>query len=122
LILWRSARRENEQGLGELTQATAEGASCLDEALITKIFGASAAMRCAGSSCENRRTPIMQNLESYDGKSALYLFGGLALVVLGTGLIVSHPTIQKYLGQVGLNDLMQAAIPDVERYLKLRSM
>ena len=37
----------------------------------------------------------MQNLESYDGKSALYLFGGLALVVLGTGLIVSHPTIQK---------------------------
>jgi hypothetical protein len=64
----------------------------------------------------------MQNLESYDGKSALYLFGGLALVVLGTGLIVSHPSIKKYLGQMGLNDLVQAAVPDVERYLKLRSM
>jgi len=64
----------------------------------------------------------MQNIESYDGKSALYLFGGLALVVLGTGLIVSHPSIRKYLGQVDLGDLVQAAVPDVERYLKLRSM
>jgi len=64
----------------------------------------------------------MDKMESYDGKSALYLFGGLALVVLGTGLIVSHPSIQKYLGQMGLNDLVQAAVPDVERYLKLRSM
>jgi len=64
----------------------------------------------------------MEKTESYDGKSALYLFGGLALVVLGTGLIVSHPSIQKYLGQMGLNDLVQAAVPDVERYLKLRSM
>ena len=64
----------------------------------------------------------MQNIESYDGKSTMYLFGGLALVVLGTGLIVSHPSIQKYLGQIGLNDLVQAAVSDVERYLKLRSM
>lgn len=64
----------------------------------------------------------MQNIEPYDGKNALYLFGGLALVVLGTGLIISHPTVQKYIGQLGVNDLVQAAIPDVERYLKLRSM
>jgi len=64
----------------------------------------------------------MKNSESYDGKSALYLFGGLALIVLGTGLIVSHPTIQKQLGRLGLDDLVRAAIPDVERYLKLRSM
>lgn len=64
----------------------------------------------------------MEKTEPYDGKSALYLFGGLALVVLGTGLIVSHPAIQKYMGQMGLNDLVQAAVPDVERYLKLRSM
>ena len=64
----------------------------------------------------------MEKPEAYDGKSALYLFGGLALVVLGTGLIVSHPSIQKYIGQIGINDLVQAAVPDVERYLKLRSM
>ncbi len=64
----------------------------------------------------------MDNIESYDGKSAMYLFGGLALVVLGTGLIISHPSIQKYMGQMGLTDMVQAAVPDVERYLKLRSM
>ena len=64
----------------------------------------------------------MENLESQDGKSTLYLFGGLALVVLGAGLILSHPSIRKYLGQVGVGDLVQAAVPDVERYLKLRSM
>jgi hypothetical protein len=64
----------------------------------------------------------MQNLESHDGKSALYLFGGLALVVLGAGLIVSHPSIRRYLGEMGVGDLVQAAVPDVERYLKLRSM
>jgi hypothetical protein len=64
----------------------------------------------------------MENIESYDGKGALYLFGGLALVVLGTGLIVSHPSIRRYLGQMGVTDILQGAVPDVERYLKLRSM
>jgi hypothetical protein len=64
----------------------------------------------------------MENLESLNGKSALYLFGGVALVILGAGLIVSHPSIRKYLGEMGVGDLVQAAVPDVERYLKLRSM
>lgn len=64
----------------------------------------------------------MENLESLDGKSALYLFGGVALVILGAGLIVSHPSIKKYLGEMGVGDLVQAAVPDVERYLKLRAM
>lgn len=64
----------------------------------------------------------MENIESYDGKNALYLFGGLALVVLGTGLILSHPSIKRYLGQMNLTDMVQAAIPDVERYMKLKSM
>jgi len=64
----------------------------------------------------------MQNLDSYDGKGALYLFGGVALVILGAGLIASHPSVRKYLGQMGIGDLVQAAVPDVERYLKLRSM
>ena len=64
----------------------------------------------------------MENLDSYDGKGALYLFGGVALVILGAGLIASHPAVRKYLGQMGIGDLVQAAIPDVERYLKLKSM
>lgn len=64
----------------------------------------------------------MDNGESYDVKGTLCLFGGLALLVVGTGMIISHPSIRKYLGQMGLTDMAQAAIPDIERYLKLRSM
>ena len=64
----------------------------------------------------------MENLDAYDGKSTLYLFGGVALVILGAGLLASHPIVRKYLGEMGVNDLVQAAVPDVERYLKLRSM
>lgn len=64
----------------------------------------------------------MENQDSFDGKGALYLFGGVALVIFGAGLIASHPTVRKYLEQMGVSDLVQAAVPDVERYLKLRSM
>jgi hypothetical protein len=64
----------------------------------------------------------MENHDSFDGKGALYLFGGVALVIFGAGLIASHPTVRKYLEQMGVSDLVQAAVPDVERYLKLRSM
>jgi len=52
----------------------------------------------------------------------LYLLGGVALVVFGAGLILSNSTARRYLGQVGLGDLTQMALPDFERYMKLRSM
>jgi hypothetical protein len=64
----------------------------------------------------------MENNNSYDLQGTLCLFGGVALLVVGAGLIVSHPSIRRYLGQIGLGDIVQAAVPDVERYLKLRSM
>jgi hypothetical protein len=64
----------------------------------------------------------MDNSDSNDLRSALCLFGGLALVIAGTGLLISHPVVKRYLGQMGLSDLAQAAVPDIERYLKLRSM
>lgn len=63
----------------------------------------------------------MENNESYD-KGTLFLFGGLALVIVGTGFIVSHPAIRKYLGQASIGDLVEAAAPDLERYLKLKAM
>ena len=59
---------------------------------------------------------------SSDMQGALYLFGGIALVIFGAGLLASHPAVKKYLGHIGAGDLIQAAIPDVERYLKLRAM
>jgi hypothetical protein len=55
-------------------------------------------------------------------RDTLYMLGGVALVVFGAGLILSNPMARRLLGQVGLGDIAQAAIPDVERYMKLRSM
>jgi hypothetical protein len=55
-------------------------------------------------------------------KDTLYILGGAALVLLGAGLLLSNPTVRKALGQFGVGDLLGAAVPDMERYLKLRSM
>jgi hypothetical protein len=55
-------------------------------------------------------------------KETLYMLGGVALVVFGAGLILSNPSIRRYLSQLGIGSLAQATMPDVERYLKLRAM
>ena len=55
-------------------------------------------------------------------KDTLYMLGGVALVVVGAGLVLSNPTVRRYLGQVGLGNFASAAIPDIERYFRLRSM
>ena len=55
-------------------------------------------------------------------RDTLYLLGGVALVVFGAGLILSNPKIRKLLGQAGLGNIASAALPDIERYLRLRSM
>ena len=55
-------------------------------------------------------------------QDTLYMLGGAALIVFGTGLILSNPIVRRYLGQLGVGNLMQAALPDVDRYLKLRNM
>jgi hypothetical protein len=60
--------------------------------------------------------------ESSETKDMLMAIGGVALVVFGVGLIMSHPFVRRYLGSSGLGGLAAAAIPDLERYLKLRSM
>ena len=55
-------------------------------------------------------------------KDTLFMLSGVALVVFGTGLILSNPIARRYLGQFGIGDLAQAALPDLDRYLKLRAM
>jgi hypothetical protein len=55
-------------------------------------------------------------------RDTLYMLGGAALILFGTGLILSNPMVRRYLGQLGVGNLMQAALPDVDRYLKLRNM
>lgn len=58
----------------------------------------------------------------FSDKDTLYMLSGVALVVFGAGLILSNPIARKYLGQFGVGNLAQAALPDLDRYLKLRSM
>jgi hypothetical protein len=60
--------------------------------------------------------------DARDTRDTLFLLGGAAMVVFGAGLILSTPIIRRYLGGAGVGNLVQAAIPDFERYLKLRSM
>ena len=65
---------------------------------------------------------IMNRAEETNGKDTLYMLGGVALVIVGAGLVLTNPTVRKYLGQVGLGDFASAALPDIERYFRLRSM
>jgi hypothetical protein len=57
-----------------------------------------------------------------DTRDTLFLLGGAALMVFGAGLILSTPVVRRYLGSANLATLLQAAGPDLERYLKLRAM
>ena len=55
-------------------------------------------------------------------KETLDMLSGAALILFGTGLILSNPTVRRYLGQIGVGSLLTAALPDFDRYLKLRNM
>ena len=55
-------------------------------------------------------------------KETLYMLGGVALVIFGTGLILSNPFVRRQLSQIGIGNLAHTVFPDVERYLKLRAM
>lgn len=64
----------------------------------------------------------MENGNGASDKDTLYMLSGIALVVFGAGLILSNPLAQRYLGQFGLANIAQGALPDLDRYLKLRAM
>jgi hypothetical protein len=67
-----------------------------------------------------------------DNKDTLYLMGGVALMVLGAGLVLSNPTVRRTVmngvsavlpqlqGKIGL-DFSEVGT-DIQRYMKLRSM
>ena len=57
-----------------------------------------------------------------NGKDTLYMLGGVAMIVFGAGLILSNPFVRRYMSQLGVSNLAQAVMPDVERYFKLRAM
>lgn len=62
------------------------------------------------------------NGDSEESLNTLMMFGGLALVTLGAGMILTSPIVRKYLGGFDVGKLLQAAGPDFERYMKLKSM
>jgi hypothetical protein len=69
-------------------------------------------------------TPIVERVDhgNTSDKETLYMLGGVALVIFGAGLVLSNPTVRKYIGQIGIGNIASAAIPDLERYFRLRSM
>lgn len=60
--------------------------------------------------------------ERVDTRETLLMYGGLALVILGVGMVMTNPTIRKATGLIGAGGLVKAALPDIQRYLKLRGM
>jgi hypothetical protein len=50
------------------------------------------------------------------------MLGGISLMVFGAGLILSNPFVRRYMSQIGAGNLAGAAMPDIQRYFKLRAM
>jgi hypothetical protein len=65
---------------------------------------------------------VLRTNEPGSDKETLYMLGGIAMIVFGTGLVISSPFIRRYMSQLGVGNLAQTVLPDVERYLKLRAM
>ena len=55
-------------------------------------------------------------------KEFLYVAGGVALGVLAAGMVLASPTIRRVFGKTGLESIVSAVAPDVERYFRLRAM
>jgi hypothetical protein len=67
----------------------------------------------------------LENINGQDAnetRDTLFLLGGAALVVFGAGLILSTPMVRKALGGAGIGNMLGAAMPDLQKYLKLRDM
>ena len=64
----------------------------------------------------------METNDSAETKETLLAVGGIALIIFGAGMVMTHPIVRRYLGQASVGEILEAAIPDVERYLKIRSM
>ena len=65
---------------------------------------------------------VGSNNEALETRDTLFMLGGVALVVFGAGLILSNPLVRRYPGGANLVGLASAAVPDVERYLRLKNM
>lgn len=60
--------------------------------------------------------------DANETRDTMFLLGGAALVLFGAGLILSTPMVKRALGGMGIGNLIGAAMPDLERYMKLKAM
>ena len=59
-----------------------------------------------------------------ESRDTLLMLSGVSLVIFGAGLILSNPIVRRLIAQTGMGglNLLQAAVPDLEKYMKLRNM
>lgn len=72
-----------------------------------------------------KETVVAENHNHSDSstdRDTLFMLSGVAFIVFGAGLILSNPLVRRYMGQMGIGNLAQAALPDLDRYLRLRAM
>jgi hypothetical protein len=55
-------------------------------------------------------------------RDTLFMLGGVALVVVGAGMILSNPVVRRYVESSPIGNVIGNIIPDVEKYFRLRSM
>jgi hypothetical protein len=68
-----------------------------------------------------------RNMSDHDARPSnergtLIMLGGLALLVVGAGMVLSNPAVRRFVDQSPLKNIIGNLIPDVERYFKLRAM
>ena len=59
--------------------------------------------------------------EQTDRGQLLKALGGAALVIVGVTLMLSHPTVRKAASQIRLSSLVSAALPGLERLMRMRT-
>ena len=68
----------------------------------------------------------MEAIQRRNGEASdtdtMMLFGGVAMLVFGAGLLLSNRTVRQYLGHISAGELIGSAVPDMEKYMKLRAM
>ncbi len=55
-------------------------------------------------------------------RDTLFMLGGVALVMVGAGMILSNRAVRRYVENSPIGSVINNLIPDVERYFKLRAM
>ena len=67
---------------------------------------------------------LIERSQDNEARDTMFMLGGMALMLFGAGMILTNPLVRRYMGQAGMNglNLLQAAVPDVERYIRIRNM